>query len=43
MKREANGICKAVGEEPKEMQDRFWDELTREAYASRGETVRILK
>jgi hypothetical protein len=43
MRREANGICLAVGEQPKEIQDRFWDELTREAYANRGETVRILK
>lgn len=43
MTREANGICLAVGEQPKEMQNRFWDELTREAYANRGETVRILK
>jgi hypothetical protein len=43
MKRLANQVCLAVGEEPKPMQDRFWDELTREAYARRGEKVRILK
>lgn len=43
MKRQANGICLAVGEQPKEIQDRFWDELTREAYADRGEKLRILK
>lgn len=41
MRREANGICLAVGEQPKEVQDRFWDELTREAYASRGEKIAI--
>lgn len=43
MMREANGICLAVGEQPKQIQDQFWDELTREAYANRGEKVRILK
>jgi hypothetical protein len=43
MKREANRICLAVGEQPKAMQDQFWDELTREAYARRGEEARILK
>lgn len=43
LKRLTNTICLAVGEEPKEVQDRFWDELTREAYASRGEAVRIFK
>lgn len=43
MKSQANGICLAVGEQPKEIQDKFWDELTREAYADRGEKVRILK
>lgn len=41
MKREANRICLALGEEPKQIQDRFWDELTREAYAQRGEEVVI--
>jgi len=43
MKREANRICLALGEEPKQTQDRFWDELTREAYAKRGEEVTIRK
>jgi hypothetical protein len=43
MKREANRICLALGEQPKQIQDQFWDELTREAYARRGEKVRILK
>jgi hypothetical protein len=43
MRRQACGICLAVGEEPKNIHDRFWDELTREAYADRGETVRIMK
>lgn len=43
MKRQANRICKAVGEEPKQMHDHFWDELTREAYARRGQEARILK
>jgi hypothetical protein len=43
MKRLANRVCLAVGEQPKQIQDRFWDELTREAYARRGEKVRILK
>jgi hypothetical protein len=43
MKRHANRICLAVGEQPKQVQDRFWDELTREAYAQRGKNVRILK
>ena len=41
MQREANGICLAVGEEPKEIHDRYWDEVTREAYAKRGEKVVI--
>lgn len=41
MKRHANRICLAVGEEPKRIQDQFWDELTREAYARRGEEVTI--
>lgn len=41
MKRHANGICKAVGEEPKSMQDRLWDELAREATAKRGEKIAI--
>jgi hypothetical protein len=43
MKRLANAICRAVGEEPKAVQDRFWDELAREAYGRRGEAVRILR
>lgn len=43
MRRHAGAICRAVGEEPKVIQDRFWDELTREAHATRGEPVRILK
>ena len=43
MKREANAICLAAGEQPKQIQDRFWDELTREAYAKRGEEVTIRK
>lgn len=43
MKRYANAICKAVGEEPKAIQDRFWDELARDAAAKRGEKIRILK
>jgi hypothetical protein len=43
MRRHAGGICLAVGEEPKNIHDRFWDELTREAYANRGETVRIMR
>lgn len=43
MRRHAGSICQAVGEEPKNIHDRFWDELTREAYAGRGETVRIMK
>ena len=41
MQREANGMCVAVGEQPKRVHDQFWDELTREAYARRGETVTI--
>lgn len=43
MRRHANRICLAVGEDPKNIQDRFWDELTREAYARRGEQVRIMR
>jgi hypothetical protein len=43
MRHEAARICLAVGEEPKDIHDRFWDELTREAYANRGETVRIMR
>jgi hypothetical protein len=43
LRREANLICLAVGEQPKQISDRFWDELTREAYAKRGEEVTILK
>jgi hypothetical protein len=43
MRREAARICLAVGEQPKEIQDRFWDELTREAHALRGEKVRTMK
>jgi hypothetical protein len=43
MRRQASAICRAVGEEPKAIQDRFWDELTREAYAARGEKLRIFK
>jgi hypothetical protein len=43
MKRLANALCRAVGEEPKAIQDRFWDELTREAYARQGKAVRILR
>jgi hypothetical protein len=43
MKRLANAICLAVGEQPKDIQDRFWDELTREAHARRGEPVRIFR
>ena len=43
MRREANRICLAVGEQPKQIQDQFWDELTREAYAARGEEVTILR
>jgi len=43
MKRLTNTICLAVGEQPKDVQDRFWDELTREAYERRGEAVRIFK
>jgi hypothetical protein len=43
MKREANAICLAVGEQPKQIQDQFWDELTREAYAKRGAEVAIRK
>jgi hypothetical protein len=43
MRRHAGGICLALGEEPKNIHDRFWDELTREAYAGRGETVRIMR
>jgi hypothetical protein len=43
MKREANGICLAVGKEPKSIQDQFWDELTPEAHARRGKEVRIFK
>ena len=43
MRREANRICLAVGEQPKQIQDQFWDELTREAYATRGEEVTILR
>ena len=43
MQREANAICLAVGEQPKPIHDRFWDELTREAYAKRGEEVTIRK
>jgi hypothetical protein len=41
MKNEANAICLAVGEQPKLIQDQFWDELTREAYARRGEKVTV--
>ena len=40
---QANGICLAVGDQPKQIQDQFWDELMREAYARRGEEVRIMK
>jgi hypothetical protein len=43
MRRHAHAICTAVGEDPKNIHDRFWDELTREAYANRGETVRIMR
>ena len=43
LKREANRICLAVGEQPKEIQDRFWDELTRDAYARGGEEVTIMR
>ena len=43
MKRLANEICRSVGEQPKQVQDRFWDELTREAHALRGEKLRIFK
>jgi hypothetical protein len=32
-----------VDEQPKDIQGRFWDELTREASAMRGEEVRITK
>lgn len=41
MIREAHRICVAVGEQPKMIRDRFWDELTREAYAAQGEEVTI--
>jgi hypothetical protein len=43
MRRHVHAICRAVGEEPKDIHDRFWDELTREAHAQRGETVRIMR
>lgn len=41
LQREANGICLAVGEEPKQIHDRFWDEMTREAYAGTGDKLSI--
>ena len=37
MKREANRICLALGEQPKQIQDQFWDELTREHMPARRE------
>lgn len=43
MRGAANRICSAVGEDPKLVQDQFWDELTRETYAKRGEAVTIKK
>lgn len=39
----ANAICKAVGEEPKAIQDHFWDEMTRDAYAKEGKKLLLKK